>query len=105
MEDKIQEFDDIGKFARALELEIIESKLSPMKCIMCQEDTFERVVTFGPGKPARPILLGVCEVCQVLPGWLKEVDNVVSTYLAQGGKIRRKSEYYEEDNPGTSDLF
>lgn len=100
MDENITEFDDVGEFARALELAIIESKLKPLKCVLCQEDTLERVVAFGPGKPARPILLGVCEVCAMLPGWEKEVDNVMSAYLAMGGQVMRESEFYDDtDKP------
>ena len=111
MVDNITEFDDVGKFARALELAIIESKLKPMKCILCTEDTLERVVAFGPGKPARPILLGVCEVCAVLPGWEKEVDNIMSAYLAMGGQVMKESEFYDdkdksdEEPPYDSDVL
>jgi hypothetical protein len=68
--------DQIDQFMEDLELQVIQSRLETMKCLICSEDTLERVVGFGPGKPARPIIFAVCECCKVEPWWEREVNKI-----------------------------
>jgi len=70
--------DEIDQFMEDLELQIIQSRLEPMCCVLCNEDTYERVVGFGPGKPARPFIFAVCGVCQIQPEWQEEANNRLS---------------------------
>jgi hypothetical protein len=79
----MQEFrnDQIEQFMEAIELEMIQSRLDTMECCLCKIATLSRAVGFLPGKPARPFIFAICEVCQLQPEWMNEADKVMSPFI------------------------
>ena len=82
----MSEFESVQEFLEALQLEVIESRIEPMNCLLCQTPTIQRVILMPPAKPARPMLGGVCELCQAQPGWEEEAALRGAIWLVQQGR-------------------
>lgn len=94
MENKDNELE---KFIEAVQLEMIESKLTPMRCVLCNTDTLERVL-ICPTTGERPGIVGVCEICQFQPEWEIEVSHRLAPYLSYLNKIRDEEEKLDSND-------
>ena len=63
-----------------------ESKAGTMRCLICNEPTYDRGVVLTPRPPAVPILIGLCYPCKNLPLYEEEVQRRVGEYLISIGR-------------------
>ena len=78
----VQDHYDIETFMAALQVELDKSAQREMCCTICGEVTPHRAIAMPPGKPARPAIFAVCEVCRLLPEWEKEASRILSAQFA-----------------------
>lgn len=63
-----------------------ESKAGTMRCLICNEPTYDRgLVCAGPA-PATVIMMGLCYACKNLPSYEEEVQRCIREYLLSIGR-------------------
>ncbi len=78
--------------------QVEESRRKPMKCLICEDATYDRgLVCAGPA-PASVILYGLCYPCKNLPNFDQEIQRKTVEFLIAIGRedlLPDKGDTYE----------
>lgn len=83
-------------------LKMEKSKNKPMRCIICNTETYDRgLICCGSVPPASILVCGLCYPCKQLPSMEEEVSRNTAKFLISIGRedlIPKANEEYEEDS-------
>ena len=67
-------------------LRIEQSKFRSMRCMICEEDTYDRGLVCTNPAPSVPMIIGLCYPCKNLPNYEQEVQRRIGVYLRSIGR-------------------